>query len=265
LATGRKDLVSHVSQDEKVVLVTGGGSGIGRAMVERFYAKGASVVALDIDAEAADATVAQLGDSDRAMALGTDVTEWASISAAVESVLGRYERIDVLCNNAGVPGSYLPVHETPLEEWDQVIAVNLTGLFQMARGVIPTMLSQSAGVIINTASIASFSAGCAGSSYTAAKHGVLGLTRALTLDYGRRGIRVNAICPGPTLTGMTTGEGGTPGDVEEEIARMPAGRWGQPSEMADLAVYLASDAAEFIYGSAMVIDGGWLTAARTVI
>jgi NAD(P)-dependent dehydrogenase (short-subunit alcohol dehydrogenase family) len=173
----------------------------------------------------------------------------------------------VLCNNAGIIDSFRPAHEISLAEWDRTLAVNLTGPFLMARAVIPHMLEQSSGAIINTASISALSAAGGGTAYTASKHGVLGLTRQLTFDYGRHGIRVNAICPGATLTGLTAPEGGsdTLPDSETEIARTPAGRWCQPREIARMAVYLASEDADFIHGTAMVIDGGWLTAARNPI
>jgi NAD(P)-dependent dehydrogenase (short-subunit alcohol dehydrogenase family) len=134
----------------------------------------------------------------------------------------------------------------------------------MARAVIPDMLRRSAGVIINTASVSAFSAAGGGTAYTASKHGLLGMTRQLTFDYGAKGIRVNAICPGATLTGMTQAQdnGGAVPDLAAELDKFPAGRWCQPREIARLAVYLAGDDADFIHGAAMVIDGGWLTAAR---
>ncbi|MBS1844853.1 MAG: glucose 1-dehydrogenase [Actinobacteria bacterium] len=249
--------------DEKVVLITGGGAGIGRAMAEEFFAEGASIAALDVDLAAAEETVARLGEPDRGLAVATDVSDWSSVSAAVDAVLGRFGRIDVLCNNAGIMDNYVPAHEVPLEEWNRVIAVNLTGPFLVARAVIPTMLRQGEGAIVNTASLCAISAGGAGPCYTSSKHGILGLTRQLTFDYGKHGIRVNAICPGSIETGMNIGEGASiaPG-VEEEIARTPAGRWGQPWEIARMAVYLAGEEAGFIHGTAMVIDGGWFTAGR---
>jgi len=201
------------------------------------------------------------------LAVKVDVSSPESVSAAMAEVGMWAGRVDVLCNNAGIVDSFRPAHEIPLEEWHRTIAVDLTGPFLMARAVIPGMLERGAGAIINTASISSLSAAGGGSAYTAAKHGVLGLTRQLTFDYGRRGIRVNAICPGATLTGLTMPEGGsdTLPDTESELARIPARRWCQPEEIAKLAVFLASDDADYIHGTAMVIDGGWLTAARNPI
>lgn len=248
---------------DKVLVVTGAGSGMGRAMVEEFVAEGARVAALDIDGAKADATVAGLAGPTQALAAQADVADADSVARCIQAVLEWGGRVDVLCNNAGVLDSYRPAHEVTLEEWNRVVAVNLTGPFLMARAVIPDMLTRSAGVIINTASVSAFSAAGGGTAYTASKHGVLGLTRQLTFDYGKQGIRVNAICPGATLTGMTMSENGESApDVAAELERTPAGRWCDPREIARLAVYLAGDDAGFIHGSAVVIDGGWLTAAR---
>lgn len=253
-----------MSFENKVVLVTGGGSGMGRAMVTEFAAKGAKVAAADINLKSAQSAVEGING---ALAVKVDISDSSSVAQAVAEVLGWSGRIDVLCNNAGIIDSFRPAHEISIEEWNRNIAVNLTGPFLMAREVIPTMLEQGGGAIINTASLSSFSAAGGGTAYTAAKHGVLGLTRQLTFDYGRKGIRVNAICPGATKTGLTMPEGGsdTLPENEEEILRTPAGRWCEPEEIAKLAVYLASDDAAFIHGTAMVIDGGWLTAARNPI
>lgn len=251
----------------KVVVVTGAASGMGKSMVQEFTAAGARVAALDINEAKAKEVVAAPGISEQAIAVAVDVASEESVTAAVTQVLDWAGRVDVLCNNAGIVDSFRPAHEIPIDEWHRNIAVNLTGPFLMARAVIPDMLSRSKGVIINTASIASLSAAGGGTAYTAAKHGVIGLTRQLTFDYGKLGIRVNAICPGATLTGLTMPEGGsdTLPDSEPEIMRTPAQRWGQPVEIARLALYLAGDDADFIHGAAMVIDGGWLTAARNPI
>jgi NAD(P)-dependent dehydrogenase (short-subunit alcohol dehydrogenase family) len=249
----------------KVVVITGAGSGMGRSMVHEFGQRGARVVALDINEATARESIASLGSD--ALSLALDVSDADSVDSVMAQALDWAGRVDVLCNNAGIVDTFRPAHEIPLAEWHRILAVDLTGPFLMARAVIPTMLAQGSGSIINTASISSFSAGGGGTAYTAAKHGVLGLTRQLTFDYGKHGIRVNAICPGATLTGLTVPEGGSDylPDSEPEIARTPARRWGKPEEIAKLAAFLASDDAEFIHGAAMVIDGGWLTAARNPI
>lgn len=253
--------------NDKVVVVTGAGSGMGKSMIQEFAAAGAHVAALDINETKVKEVVAELDASERAIAVTVDVASEESVTAAVTDVLNWAGKVDVLCNNAGIVDSFRPAHEISIDEWNRNLAVNLTGPFLMARAVIPDMLSRSKGIIINTASISSFSAAGGGTAYTSAKHGVIGLTRQLTFDYGKRGIRVNAICPGATLTGLTMPEGGsdTLPDSESEIMRTPAQRWCQPVEIARFALYLASDDAEFIHGAAMVIDGGWLTAARNPI
>lgn len=258
--------MSHSLQD-RVVVVTGAGSGMGKAMVEEFTAAGARVAALDINEPKAKEVVAALDHPDRATAIAVDIAAEDSVTAAVNQVIDWGGRIDVLCNNAGIIDSFRPAHEISVDEWNRNLAVNLTGPFLMSRAVIPDMLRRSRGAIINTASISSFSAAGGGTAYTAAKHGVIGLTRQLTFDYGKLGIRVNAICPGATLTGLTMPDGGsdTLPDSEPEIMRTPAQRWCQPVEIARLALYLASDDADFIHGASMVIDGGWLTAARNPI
>ncbi|MGV0807942.1 SDR family NAD(P)-dependent oxidoreductase [Mycolicibacterium setense] len=255
------------SLQDKVVIVTGAGSGMGKSMVEEFTAAGARVAALDINETKAIEVVAALPTPERATAIPVDISGEDSVTTAVNQVIDWGGRVDVLCNNAGIIDSFRPAHEISIEEWNRNLAVNLTGPFLMSRAVIPYMLTRSRGNIINTASIASFSAAGGGTAYTAAKHGVIGLTRQLTFDYGRLGIRVNAICPGATLTGLTMPEDGsdTLPDSEPEILRTPAQRWGEPIDIARLALFLASDDSDFIHGTSMVIDGGWLTAARNPI
>ena len=247
--------------DGKVAVVTGGGSGMGRAMVREFYDQGASVVAVDIRADAAEETVALVKDPDRSLALTCDVSRRDQVEDVVSAATQRFGRIDLLCNNAGVLDDYTPAHETSDELWNRVIGVNLTGAFLFSRAVVPAMMAQRNGVIINTASISSFVAGGGGAAYTASKHGVLGLTRQLAFDYGKHGVRVNAICPGAIHTGMTghllTPEGRNP-HVDAAVAGTPAGRWGTPEEIAHLALFLASEEAGFIHGAAFTADGGWL-------
>lgn len=249
-------------QDGKVVLVTGAGSGMGRAMVHQFVAEGARVAAVGRTADKIQATVAELADPSRARAFRADVSDESAVEGCVAAVLDWAGRVDVLCNNAGVLDTYNPAHEVTMDEWNQTVAVNMTGPFLMSRAVLPTMLQQGKGAIIITASTSAFSAAGGGVAYTAAKHGALGLTRQLTFEYGKRGIRVNAICPGATRTPMAMGDSEATPDMDAAIAQTPAGRWCEPEEIAKLAAFLASDDADFVHGSAYVIDGGWLTAAR---
>lgn len=251
----------RVKLKDRVGIVTGAGSGMGRAIVEQFAAEGARVVALDNRAEAAVATVAGLDNPELALAVTADVSDPTDVARAVREAIAHFGRIDIVCNNAGVLDDYTAGADTSNELWNRIIGINLTGPFLLCREVIPHMLEQGKGAIINTASISSFVAGGGGAAYTASKHGILGLTRELAFEYGSRGVRVNAICPGAIHTGMTNHlltEEGRNEHVDAAIAGTPAGRWGKPEEVAKLAVYLASDDADFIHGAAYVIDGGWL-------
>lgn len=245
----------------RIAIVTGAGSGMGRAMAQEFISEGANVFALDVRKQAVDETAEIIGLPDRVFALECDVSNEDSIKAAVATVMDKWGRIDIVCNNAGILDDYVIAEETSTELWNRIIGVNLTGQFFMCREVLPAMVAQGKGVIINTASISAFIAGGGGSAYTVSKHGVLGLTRQLAFEYGRKGVRVNAICPGPIHTGMTdylmTPEGRNE-HVDAIIEALPAGRWGKPVEIARLAVYLASDDADFVHGSSYVMDGGWL-------
>jgi NAD(P)-dependent dehydrogenase (short-subunit alcohol dehydrogenase family) len=250
--------------DGKVVVVTGAGSGMGRAMVAEFVAQGARVAALGRTRGKVAESVSLVGDSDRAIAIRADVAIEADVIAAIGEIVAKWGRIDLIVNNAGVLDTYQPAHEVSLEDWNQVMAVNVTGPFLMSKHAIPHMLSQGKGGIINIASTASYSAAGGGSAYTASKHAVLGLTRQLCFEYGAKGIRVNAICPGATATPMAIPETttATSPDMEAAVAMVPAKRWCQPEEIAKLAAFLGSDDADYVHGSAYVIDGGWLTAAR---
>lgn len=234
---------------------------MGRAMAQEFISEGSNVLALDVRKQAADETVEIIGLPDRIFAWECDVSNEDSIKAAVAAAMDKWGRIDIVCNNAGILDDYVIAEETSTELWNRILGVNLTGQFFMCREVLPIMVAQGKGVIINTASISAFIAGGGGSAYTVSKHGVLGLTRQLAFEYGRKGVRVNAICPGPIHTGMTdylmTPEGRNE-HVDAIIEALPAGRWGKPVEIARLAVYLASDDADFVHGSSYVMDGGWL-------
>lgn len=248
----------------RVVIITGAGSGMGRAMVEEFASREASVVALDINLKAAEESVSKISNPERGFAYRVDVSDPISVQEAVKAVIAKWGRIDLLCNNAGILDGHATAHEVSIEEWNKVIAVNLTGPFLMARAVIPQMLNQKKGAIINTSSTSGFSAAGGGTAYTASKHGVIGLTRQLTFEYGASGIRVNTICPGATATPLAMADPVTAHspDMLAALEKFPARRWCQPGEIAKLAAFLGGDEADFVHGSEYVMDGGWLAAAR---
>lgn len=243
----------------RAAFVTGAGSGMGRAMARAFRREGARVVAVDVRGDAAQETISG-GEDDGSFALTLDVTDPAAVERAVDEAVARTGGIDVLCNNAGVLDGYAPAHETSVELWQRVLSVNLTGPFLLARRLAPLMAERGGGAIVNTASVSSFVAGGGGAAYTASKHGLLGLTRQLAFDYGRRGVRVNAICPGAVATEMTASlrvPSEANAHVDAQIAGTPAGRWAEPEEIAELALYLASEQASFLHGTPVLIDGGW--------
>jgi NAD(P)-dependent dehydrogenase (short-subunit alcohol dehydrogenase family) len=246
--------------DNRIAIITGAGSGMGRAMAQEFSANGATVVAVDVRTDPVQETV-KLVDDGRSVGETADVSNKADVERVVAAALERFGRVDILCNNAGVLDDYTPAGDTSDELWNRTLAVNITGPFLFSRAVLTPMLAQQKGVIINTASISSFVAGGGGAAYTSSKHAVLGFTKQLAFDYGKHGIRANAICPGAIHTGMTghllTPEGRNP-HVDAAVAGTPAGRWGKPEEIAHMALFLASDDADFIHGAAFTVDGGWV-------
>lgn len=241
---------------DKVTIVTGAGSGIGRAIACQVHAEGGQVAAFDINGDAAKALADELGP-ERATPQQLDVRDGGQINAAVDAVVDRMGGIDVLFNNAGVTDRFTAAADTTDELWDSVLGVNLIGPFRLARRVLPSMLERGGGAIVNTGSVASVVAGAGGTAYTVSKHGILGLTRALAIEYGAKGIRVNAVLPGAIRTAMTSSEEALVEGADEAIAATPAGRWAEPEEVARLAVMLASDDASFVFGAACLVDGGW--------
>ncbi|SDY86899.1 SDR family NAD(P)-dependent oxidoreductase [Herbiconiux ginsengi] len=240
-------------------VITGAGSGMGRAIAVRFAAEGAAVAALDLDRAAAEATastIAQAGGS--AHAVQVDVSNGASVGAAIAQSVSALGGIDVLANIAGILDGYAPILDTSEELWDRILGVDLKGVFLVTKAALPAMLEGGGGTIVNMASIAGFVARGGGVAYTSAKHGVIGLTKQMAADYGLQGVRVNAICPGAVETAMTKRileEGELA--VIESINAVPAGRHAQPEEIANLALFLANDESSFVHGAAYVIDGGW--------
>lgn len=246
---------------EKVALVTGGGSGIGRASALAFAREGAQVVVADVQREGGEATVDLIKKADgTATFVRADVSKAPEVAALIAQTVRIYGQLDCAHNNAGVEGGIVPLHEYAEDVWDQVLNVNLKGVWLSMKYEIPQMLAQGGGAIVNTAS----TNGLIGSgngmvAYTASKHGVVGLTKEAALEYAQRGIRVNAVCPAATRTPMFQRAFGIGSDAdldERRRARFPMGRLGTPEEMAQTVVWLCSDAASFVTGHAMLVDGG---------
>jgi 3-oxoacyl-[acyl-carrier protein] reductase len=241
---------------DKVVLVTGAGSGIGRAIARQVHAEGGDVVAIDLVPTGVQALAKELGNG-RLAPLELDIRDGDQVDAAVDGVIDKHGGVDVLFNNAGVSDQFTPAADTSDDLWESVLGVNLIGPFRLARRVLPSMIARGGGAIVNTGSVASVVGGAGGAAYTVSKHGILGLTRSLAIDYGSKGVRVNAVLPGAIRTGLTSSEDALVEGADDAIAATPAGRWAEPEEVANIAVFLASDDASFIYGSAYTVDGGW--------
>ena len=241
----------------KVALVTGAGSGIGKASAVRFAAEGAQVAVVDLKgAEEVAAAIDAAGGE--ALALTTDLADEEAVAAMAEVAVDRFGRVDVLMNNAGILDDYLPAADTPTEVWRRVLGVNLDAQFFTARALLPQMVERGDGAIINVASTAGLNGGNGGAAYTTSKHAIIGFTRQLCFDYARKGIRCNVICPGAVETGMTKEIFASPDPaVMAAVESAPIGRWAQPEELANAALFLASDEASFVNGAVYVVDGGF--------
>jgi NAD(P)-dependent dehydrogenase (short-subunit alcohol dehydrogenase family) len=243
--------------EKKIAIVTGAGRGIGAAIAEAFVREGAVAVIAERDEATGAATAERLGEN--AVFVATDVTNQASVDAAVAGVRARFGRIDVLVNNAGINVFHEPL-ETTDAEWQRCMAVDLEGVWRMCRAVLPAMLEQHGGSIVNIASSHSSTIIPGTFPYPVAKHGLLGLTRALGIEYAARNIRVNAIAPGYIETDLAVDYWDTFLDPAAERQRTydlhPPKRIGKPEEVAMTAVFLASDEAPFINATSIAIDGG---------
>ena len=245
---------------ERVVMVTGAARGIGAAVARAFAADGARVAALDVDDAGIAALVAELqGRGAQALGLRADVTRPADVRSAVDAIAARWGRVDVLVNNAGGFGTVRGASEEITdEEWDGILRLNLTSAFLCAKAVLPGMKQRGWGRIINMSSIGGRGAAVLLSShYAAAKAGILGFTRHLALETARAGITVNAVAPGTTATERFRALR-TPAETEALVARVPIGRVAEPSEIAECIVFLASDAAAYMTGACLDVNGGVL-------
>jgi meso-butanediol dehydrogenase/(S,S)-butanediol dehydrogenase/diacetyl reductase len=242
----------------KAAVITGGGAGLGEAMCSAFAAEGARVMVADRDVEAAQRVAGALSG---AQACPVDVADAAQVEAMVEAAVDAFGKLDVIVNNAGIGGTPTPVPDVPLEDWDRLLAINLSGVFYGCKYAWPH-LERSRGAIVNISSMAGLVSERGFGAYSASKAGVLGFTRACALDGARRGIRANAICPAFTQTKMVEELLSSRGDADamrKAYARaIPMGRLGEPGDIAAAAVYLASDEASFVTGIALPVDGGLL-------
>jgi len=246
----------------KVVIVTGGSGGIGKAAAAKFAAAGATVVIADVNEEAGEAAAAEIESGSGAAAFMTcDVSRAADCERVVSETVKRHGRLDVLFNNAGITRR-ASVVETTEEEWDRVMAVNVKSMFLMSKYAVPVMAAAGGGAIVNTASGWGLVGGRNAVSYCASKGAVVLLTKAMACDHGPQNIRVNCVCPGDTDTGMLRNEalqlGLSDAALVEEGVNRPLGRVGKAEEIADAVVYLAGEASSFVTGAAFVVDGGGL-------
>jgi NAD(P)-dependent dehydrogenase (short-subunit alcohol dehydrogenase family) len=241
--------------EDRVAIVTGGGSGIGRATVERFVSEGAKVVIADLDI----ATATKVADEFGQFAIETNVADEASVNSMVEQVKARFGRIDIAFNNAGIsPPDDDSILETSVDAWQRVQDVNLKSVYLCCKAVLPHMLEAGKGSIINTASfVATLGAATSQISYTASKGGVLAMTRELGVQFARSGVRVNAISPGPVSTPLLVELfAKDPERAARRLVHIPMGRFGQAHEIAAAVAFLASDDASFMTASNFLVDGG---------
>ena len=242
----------------KVSLITGAGSGVGKAMAKLFAANGSKVIAVDVIPERVNQVVSEIGD-EKAIGMVHDLSKQSEVEIMVNDALTSQARIDILCNNAGIMDGMMPIAELSDALWQRVLNINLNAPFWAIRKVIPDMVERGSGVIINTASIAGFFGGKSGTAYAVSKHALIGLTKSTAVYYGNKGIRCNAMVLGAVETAIGLGSE-TPNPIGLEVlkkgmAALP--RVANPSEIANLALFLASDDSSYVNGSSIVIDGGW--------
>lgn len=242
----------------KVALVTGAGSGMGRATALKFIKEGAKVVIVDYNAQGGEETLQMVKKvGGEGIFINADVSRRDDVEAMVKKTVEAYGRLDCANNNAGVGGRGEHLVNCTEEDWDHVMSVNLKGMWHCMRAELKQMLEQGCGAIVNTISTGGLLASPFFSDYIASKHGAVGLTRAAALEYITRGIRINAVCPGTTKTGMTVQLQEDPKLSALFLSELPTHRFAEPEEIANPVVWLCSDEASFVNGQALAVDGGW--------
>ncbi|KOY80857.1 3-oxoacyl-ACP reductase [Lysinibacillus macroides] len=242
----------------KTVFITGAASGIGYAQAVAFLENGANVFAFDLEEQGFVHLQQQYSDH-FAYKVGT-VCSQNDVEQSYLEAISKFKQIDILCNTAGILDGFAKTLDTDEALWDKIMNTNVKGTFFVTNTILPHMVERGSGTIINMASIAGLVAGGGGAAYTASKHAIIGYTKQLDLDYCRLGIRANAIAPGAIQTPMNKADFEGDGEMAKWVAHeTPAGRWAQPHEVANLTLFLASSAADYIHGAVLPIDGGWLT------
>lgn len=244
--------------DNKIALVTGAAGGIGRASAIALAAAGARVMAADV-ADCAQTLAIITAAGGEARSLEVNVADEQQVQHMVEATVAAFGRLDIAFNNAGVGGVFNKTHDYPSDDWARVIAINLTGVWHCMKYELKQMLTQGGGSIVNTASVAGLVGMSHAAAYSAAKSGVIGLTRNAAMEYARQNIRINAVCPGGVRTNMTeAADHALPGFLDRLAKLEPMGRVAEPEEIASAVVWLASDGASFMTGHALPVDGGYV-------
>jgi NAD(P)-dependent dehydrogenase (short-subunit alcohol dehydrogenase family) len=243
----------------KVAIITGAASGIGAASARLFAAEGAELALADVNGEQTARLVDEIaGNGGTAFGQQVDVTDSEQVAALVEATIARFNRLDVLFSNAGIGGAGVPVTDTPESAWDRILDVNLKGGFLCAKHAVPHLIAGGGGSVIFTASELALVGSPGGAAYCASKAGLIGMARAMALDHGPQGVRISCICPGATDTPMLWRNVSDQAQEEASLAaRMALRRIGHAEEIARAALFLASDDASFVTGTALVVDGGW--------
>lgn len=244
---------------DKVVVITGAGSGIGEATAKLFGTHKAIIVVSDINLESAEKVASEIrNDGGKASALATDVTQFEQVKELIQTVIAKHGSLDVMVNNAGIGGKHqAKTAEHSLDDWHNVIAVNQTGVFYCMKLALEQMLKQGHGNIVNVASLAGLKASANNLSYSASKFAVVGMTKSAALEYGRKNIRINAVCPGFTHSALLEQLLSASPDMGDKLKRLvPMGRFGEAEEIAEAICWLASENSKFITGQTITLDGG---------